>query len=84
VRQKRIDETRQTLAELRANSALADELLSGDLLETWPELTTMEKRELMHGLLERIEFQRASARGPDRLPIEQRTRIILRGGQPLD
>jgi hypothetical protein len=83
VRQKRIDETRQTLAELRANSALADELLSGDLLETWPELTTMEKRELMHGLLERIELQSLGAR-TDRVPIEQRTRIFLRGGQPLD
>jgi hypothetical protein len=83
VRQKRIDETRQTLAELRANSAPADEVLSGDLLETWPELTTMEKRELMHGLLERIELQSLGAR-TDRVPIEQRTRIFLRGGQPLD
>ena len=63
---------------------LADELLSGDLLETWPELTTAEKRELLHGLRERVELRRAPARGPERIPIEQRSRIIMRGGQPLD
>ena len=82
-RQTRLDETRQTLGELRANSVLAEELLSGDLLETWPELTTMEKRELTHGLLQRVELQRAPARGLDKMPIELRTRIILHGGLPL-
>jgi hypothetical protein len=84
VRQQRIDEQRQALAALRANSSLAQELSSGDLLGTWTELTTVEKRELMHGLLERVELRRAPGRGPDKVAIEQRTRIILRGSLPLD
>jgi hypothetical protein len=62
---------------------LAEELLSGDLLETRPQLRTIEKRELMLGLHERVELRRAPARGPDRVAIEQRTRIIVRGGLPL-
>ena len=45
---------------------------------------TAEKRQLMHGLLERVELSRAPARGPGKLPLGQRTRITLRGGQPLE
>lgn len=84
VRQERVDQARQSLAQLRANNVVAEELISGDLVETWPVLTTVEKRELMHGLLEQVVLQRAPARGPDKLPIEQRTRITLRGGLPFD
>lgn len=79
VRQQRLDEARERLAELREQSLFADELTSGDLLRAWPELETTEKRTLMHGLLERVMLRRAPARGPERVPIEERTQIVLGG-----
>jgi site-specific DNA recombinase len=84
VRQARVDEAREMLAQLRANDLLAEELLRVDVLESWPEWTTIEKRELLHGLLERVELSRAPVRGPGSLPVDQRTRIVLRGGQLLE
>jgi hypothetical protein len=43
-RQRALDAARQELAEIRSQSALADELADGDLLQAWPTLTTQEKR----------------------------------------
>jgi site-specific DNA recombinase len=83
-RQQRVDQARDHLAQLQAQSVLSEELVSGDLLEAWPVLSTPEKRELMHGLLERIVLQRAPGRGPDKLAVADRTQVILRGGAQLE
>ena len=83
-RQQRVDHAREELAQLQAQSVLTDELVSGDLLEAWPELTTREKRALMHGLLERVVLRRAPGRGPDKPAVADRTQVILRGGALLD
>jgi site-specific DNA recombinase len=83
-RQGRLDEAHNRLAVLRAQTVVAEELMTGDLLEAWPELTTPEKRQLLHGLLEKVILTRSDGRKPQtRQPIEERTRIILRGGQEL-
>jgi hypothetical protein len=84
VRQATVDDARETLTRLRASEVFSEELVSGDLLETWPDLSTPEKRELLHGLLESVELRRAPVRGPGSLPLEHRTRISLRGGHCLE
>ncbi|MDH4104312.1 MAG: hypothetical protein OEV29_13185, partial [Thermoleophilia bacterium] len=49
-----------------------------------PELSTPEKRQLLHGLLEKVVLIRSDGRKPaTHKPIEERTEIILRGGQAL-
>ena len=78
-RQRRVDEARARLAELRTQSQLADELTSGDLLQAWPELTIQEKRTLLHGLLDRVVVKRSDGRKKDALPLGERTQIVLRG-----
>lgn len=79
-RQRALDEARSTLGELRAQSALADEVVAdGDLLRAWPSLTTQEKRRLLHGLLDRVVVSRARGRGKNANPIGERTQIVLRG-----
>jgi DNA invertase Pin-like site-specific DNA recombinase len=83
-RQRALDETRATLAEIRSQSALADELGDGDLLSAWPSLTTQERRRLMHGLLEQVVVTRADRRGRHARPIGERAQIILRGGVQLE
>ena len=83
-RQDRLDTAREKLAGLRAQSVIAEEVLSGDLLEAWPELTTPERRQLMHGLLEQVVLTRSDGRNKATLkPIEERATIVLRGGQTL-
>jgi hypothetical protein len=84
VRQRALDEARQRLAEARSQSALADELGDGDLLQAWPTLTPGEKRRLMHGLLERVVVTRADRRGRHARPIGERTEILLRGDVVLE
>jgi DNA invertase Pin-like site-specific DNA recombinase len=83
-RQRALDETRATLAEIRSQSALADELGDGDLLSAWPSLKTQERRRLMHGLLEQVVVTRADRRGRHARPIGERAQIILRGGVQLE
>jgi DNA invertase Pin-like site-specific DNA recombinase len=78
-RQRALDEAREALAELRNQSALADELADGDLLKAWPTLTVQEKRRLLHGLLDRVVVTRARGRGKNANPISERTQIVLRG-----
>ena len=83
-RQETLDKARERLAALRAQTVVADELLSGDLLEAWPELSIPEKRQLLHGLLAKVMLIRSDGRKPaTHKPIEERTKIILRGGQVL-
>ena len=83
-RQQKIEEAREKVTGLRAQSVVADELLTGDLLEAWPELTIQERRQLLHGLLDRVVLTRSDGRNLAlRKPIEERTTIILRGGQAL-
>jgi DNA invertase Pin-like site-specific DNA recombinase len=84
VRQRALDEARAALADVRVQSALADELGDGDLLTAWPRLTTQEHRRLMHGLLERVVVTRADRRGRHARPIGERTQITLRGGVELE
>jgi hypothetical protein len=84
VRQRALDEARREFGDLRAQSLLADELPSGDLLAAWPGLETQEKRKLLHGLLDRVVLRRAPSRGPGSVPIADRTQIVLRGNVLLE
>jgi hypothetical protein len=83
VRQRALDEVRAALAEARSQSALAEELGDGDLLQAWPSLTVQERRRLMHGLLERVIVTRADRRGRHARPIGGRSQVVLRGGSTL-
>jgi hypothetical protein len=78
-RQRVLDEARQSLAELRTQSSLADELGDGDLLNAWPTLTVQEKSRLLHGLLDRVVVSRARGRGKNANPVSERAQIVLRG-----
>jgi site-specific DNA recombinase len=78
-RQRVLDETRETLAELRKQSTLAEELADGDLLRAWPTLAVQEKRRLLHGLLDRVVVSRARGRGKNANAVSERTQIVLRG-----
>lgn len=83
-RQQRLDDARDKLAVLRAQTVVVDELLTGDLLEAWPELTIPEKRQLLHGLLEKVTLTCSDGRKrATHKPIEEQTEIILRGGGVL-
>jgi len=84
VRQRALDQTREALTQARSQSVLAEELGDGDLLKAWPRLATQERRQLMHGLLERVLVTRADRRGRHARPVGKRTEIILRGGVVLD
>jgi site-specific DNA recombinase len=83
VRQRALDEARAALAEARSQSALAEELGDGDLLQAWPSLTVQERRRLMHGLLERVIVTRADRRGRHARPIGERAQVVLRRGSML-
>jgi DNA invertase Pin-like site-specific DNA recombinase len=83
VRQRVLDEARSTLAEVRTQSSLVDDLADGDLLAAWPALTVQERRRLMHGLLEHVTVARAKRRGRKAEPIADRAAIVLRGGVEL-
>lgn len=78
-RQGALDEARETLAELRTRSSLADELADGDLLRSWPTLGVQAKRRLLHALLDRVVISRASGRGKNANPVAERAEIVLRG-----
>jgi hypothetical protein len=69
--------------KLQKQTALADEIVDGDLLRAWPTLTISEKRRLMNGLLNRIVVTRADGRGRHASPVRERTQIVRRGGTPL-
>jgi site-specific DNA recombinase len=80
-RQCALDQARVELDTLRSHSSLAEELTSGNLLQAWPDLTIQEKRQLLHGLLDRIVVQADpnSRSKENALPISQRVQIVLRG-----
>jgi len=84
VRQRELDQARQRMTELRSQSALANELADGDLLEAWPTLSLAERRRLLHGLLDRIVLRRADGRGKSGVPLVERTQIVLRGNVLLE
>jgi DNA invertase Pin-like site-specific DNA recombinase len=83
-RQSALDNARAEFALASSQGSLVDELTSGDLLEAWPELTTPEKRRILHGFLDRIVVQRAHARGRHAPPVGDRIEIVLRGGKELE
>jgi hypothetical protein len=83
-RQRALDEARQGLADLEAETVLADELADGDLVRSWPTLTVQERRRLMNGLLDRVVLTKADRRGRHARPVRERAEIILRGGVRLD
>lgn len=78
-RQRVLDEAREALGALGAQSKLAEELTNGDLLEAWPTLTIAEKRRLLHGLLDRVVVTRSDGRKKDARPVHERVQIVLRG-----
>jgi hypothetical protein len=84
-RQTRIDVVRQELESLRAESTIADTLISGDLIATWPELTTQDNRKLLHCLRDSVLLARdehiRTKQGT--LTLAKRIEIVLRGGGVL-
>jgi DNA invertase Pin-like site-specific DNA recombinase len=84
-RQARVDQARQNLDTLRAESTIAETLTSGDLLTAWPDLTTQEKRTLLHGLLDQVILRRDENSRTKHLalPLDERVEIVLRGGGVL-
>lgn len=79
-RQRALDEVRETLAMAASRAALAEGIVAGgDLLEAWPTLGVQEKRQLMHGFLDRVVLTRAVGRGRHANPIPERTQIVMRG-----
>jgi hypothetical protein len=83
VRQQALDQARQQLAQARSQAAVIADLPSGDLVQAWPSLSIPERRRLLHGLLDQVILTRSPGRGKNATPVEQRTRIILRGNAPL-
>jgi DNA invertase Pin-like site-specific DNA recombinase len=83
-RQHAIDQARSALAPLRGKSELAVELSDGRLIQTWPNLMTAEKRQLLHGLLQQVTVTRAEGRGRHANSIADRTEILLRGGSHIN
>jgi hypothetical protein len=82
-RQAALDQARSDLVEPRGQTNLTTELADGELLKAWPDLTTQEKRRLLHGLLDRVNLSRRTAAGRHADPVGERTEIILRGGTAL-
>jgi DNA invertase Pin-like site-specific DNA recombinase len=83
-RQQLLEQAQAELTQLRSQTALTEELTSGDLLTAWPELDVREKRQLLHGLLERVEVTRSDGRKRGALPLDERVTIVLRGGLVLE
>jgi site-specific DNA recombinase len=83
-RQQAIDEARAELEQLHSQSVMAEELTSGDLLTAWPTLSIQERRQLLHGLFDRVVLKRSDGRKPDALPLSERTQIVLRGNVLLE
>jgi DNA invertase Pin-like site-specific DNA recombinase len=79
-RQTSVDEARVALTQQRAQATAIANVTDGNLLEAWSTLTIPEKRQLLHGLLDRVELTDAGGkRGRAAPPIERRTRIVVRG-----
>ena len=72
---------REELARVRSQSALTSELTSGDLLQAWETFTPQEKRQLLHGLLDRVVVKRDpnSRAKALALSVSERTQIVLKG-----
>jgi hypothetical protein len=84
VRQQALDHAHTTLAHARSQASLITDLPTGDLVTTWPTLSTDEKRRLLHGLLDQVVLTRSPGRGKNATPVQDRTKIILRGGAQLE
>ena len=82
-RQTALDSARTELAELRSQSAIVNDLTDGNLLRAWPELSTPEKRTLLHGLLDKVVLTSAGGKRRWAAPIAERAEIVLRGGSSL-
>jgi hypothetical protein len=79
-----LDEAREKVAALRAQEVVAEDVLSGDPLEAWPDLEAPERRQLMHAVSDKVVLIRSNGRDRATLkPMEERTTIVLRGGQVL-
>ena len=78
MQQRALDDARSTLAELRTQSSLADELTRGDRLKAWPTLSTQDKRRLLEasGSRRRLACTRS---GKNANPVSDRAQIVLRG-----
>ena len=83
-RQHAVDQARAQLAKLRTQTSVISDLPEGDVLKAWPDLTVIEKRYLLHSLLDQVELTNAGGkRGRAAPPIGTRTRIVLRGAMEL-
>jgi hypothetical protein len=78
-RQRALDEAREQMVRLSRQSTLAEELVDGDLLKSWPSLSVQDRRRLLHGLLDRVVVSRARGRGRHANPVSERTQIVLKG-----
>lgn len=81
-RQLTLEGARSALASVRekASGVLAFRL---DLWEVWPELTIVERRQILSGAIDAVVIWPASGRGR-RDPLEKRVRIVWRGEAPDD
>ncbi len=84
LRQQAVDDARRWVAELRSRTTLITGLAEGDVLQAWPTLAVVERRRLLHGLLDSVVLARAGSRGRQAPPIGERTTIFARGNQILD
>jgi site-specific DNA recombinase len=82
--QQRIDLAEMTLEEARSRQETVSTVLDGDMLRAWNagDLTPLERRSLISGMVDRVILYRANQRGKKTsADIAERVQIVLKGNQ---
>ncbi len=82
--QQRIDLAEMTLEEARSRQETVSTVLDGDMMRAWKagDLTPLERRSLVSGMVDRVVLYRAEQRGKKTsADIAERVQIVLRGNQ---
>jgi hypothetical protein len=82
--QQRIDLAEMTLQESRSRQETVSTVLDGDMLRAWKagELTPLERRSLVSGMVDRVILYRANQAGKKTsADIAERVQIVLKGNQ---
>jgi hypothetical protein len=85
-RQQRLDQAEATLEAARDDQAVLGEVTDGDLIRAWKngELTTIERRTLIAGMVDRVILYRSKTPGRvSKEPISDRIQIVMRGNVVL-
>jgi DNA invertase Pin-like site-specific DNA recombinase len=77
VRRERVHEAEQEHDRLRDQAGLVEVLASADLEQDWPDLSVVEQRQILTAAFDAIVLSRG------RVPIEDRTRVVWRGEEPV-